>query len=204
MAIKTDKKLGRSLSFFSVFAIGTGTMIGAGIFILPGIATASAGPAAIFSFFLGGLIAMATAVSMAELATGMPKAGGTYYFISRAMGPVFGTIIGIGAWLALVFKGSFALVGLAEYLNALVPVSILLAAIIGGIILLFINYRGAESSGALPNGIVVGLFVILITFNGITLLLKIHYIPLLRFLELWPVFHFYPIWEDYHFYSVLV
>ncbi|MFW5998824.1 MAG: amino acid permease [Halanaerobiaceae bacterium] len=162
--IKTDQKLGRTLGFFSVFAIGTGTMIGAGIFILPGIATSNAGPAAIFSFLLGGLITLATALSMAELATGMPRAGGTYYFISRAMGPIFGTIVGLGAWLALVFKGSFALIGLAEYIDALIPVPILLMAVLSGLILLVINYRGAESSGSLQNGIVVGLFIILILF----------------------------------------
>ena len=164
MALRKDKKLGRSLGFFPVFAIGTGTMIGAGIFILPGIATANAGPAAVISFVIGGLIAMATALSMAELATGMPRAGGTYYFISRAMGPVFGTIIGLGAWLALVFKGSFALVGLAEYLQQLIPVPLLLISLVAGLLLLLINYRGAESSGTLQNSIVIGLFVILFLF----------------------------------------
>ncbi|MFW5999558.1 MAG: amino acid permease [Halanaerobiaceae bacterium] len=162
--IKSDQKLGRTLSFFSVFAIGTGTMIGAGIFVLPGIAAASAGPAAIISFLVGGLITLATALSMAELATGMPRAGGTYYFISRAMGPVFGTIVGIGAWLALVFKGSFALIGLAEYLEALVPVPVLITAIVAGILLLILNYRGAENSGTLQNGIVIGLLIILVLF----------------------------------------
>ncbi|MFW5982294.1 MAG: APC family permease, partial [Halanaerobiaceae bacterium] len=164
MAIQTNKKLGRNLGFFSVFAIGTGTMIGAGIFILPGIAISNAGPAAILSFVLGGLIAMATALSMAELATGMPKAGGTYYFISRAMGPAIGTVIGLGAWLALVFKGSFALVGLAEYAQSFLPVHLLIIAVISGLILLYINYRGAESSGSLQNGIVIGLFLILSLF----------------------------------------
>ncbi|MFW6390056.1 MAG: APC family permease, partial [Halanaerobiales bacterium] len=164
MAIKTNKKLGRNLGFFSVFAIGTGTMIGAGIFILPGIAISNAGPAAILSFVLGGLIAMATALSMAELATGMPKAGGTYYFISRAMGPAMGTVIGLGAWLALVFKGSFALMGLAEYAQSFLPIHLLFIAIISGFILLYINYRGAESSGSLQNAIVVGLFLILALF----------------------------------------
>ena len=161
MAIQTEERLGRNLGFFPVFAIGTGTMIGAGIFVLPGIASANAGPAAAISFFLGGLISLATAMSMAELATGMPRAGGTYYFISRSMGAYFGTIIGMGAWLALIFKGSFALVGLAEYLQQLVPVPILIAAIVSGLLLLFLNYRGAENSGKLQNYIVIGLFIIL-------------------------------------------
>ncbi|MFW5788017.1 MAG: APC family permease, partial [Halanaerobiales bacterium] len=161
MANISKHKLDRNIGFFAAFAIGTGTMIGAGIFVLPNIALSSAGPAVIFSFFLGGLISMATALSMAELATGMPRAGGSYYFISRAMGPVFGTIIGLGTWLALIFKGSFALVGLAEYLNILVPVPVLYIAIAGGLILLYVNYRGAENSSSLQNLIVVGLIIIL-------------------------------------------
>ena len=162
--VRTSESLGRSLGFFQTFAIGTGTMIGAGIFILPGIAISSAGSAAILSFLIGGVISMATAISMAELATGMPKAGGSYYFISRAMGAAFGAVIGLGAWLALVFKGSFALIGLADYFFVLVPVPVIITASAAGLFLLFINYRGARSSGSLQNIIVVFLLVILSLF----------------------------------------
>lgn len=101
---------------------------------------------------------------MSELATGMPKAGGSYYFISRSMGPAFGTVIGLGTWLSLVFKGSFALIGLAEYLKIMFPIPVLLTAIVSGIILLLINYRGTEGSGSLQNAIVIGLFLVLILF----------------------------------------
>ena len=157
-------KLGRNLSFMSAFTIGTGTMIGAGIFVLPGIAITNAGPAAIFSFILGGILALTTALSLSELATGMPKAGGSYYFINKAMGPAFGTIVGIGAWLSLVFKGSFALIGLAEYIKIIIPVPVIITAIGFGLLLLLINYRGAEGSGSLQNFIVLGLFIILALF----------------------------------------
>lgn len=161
---KKQERLGKSLGFFSAYAIGTGTMIGAGIFVLPSLAIATAGPAAVLSFILGGLITLATTFSVVELATAMPRAGGSYYFISRAFGPMIGTIIGLGAWLSLVFKGSFALIGLAEYLNVLLPAPVLITALVVGILLLIINYRGAKSSGNLQNLIVVGLMVILAAF----------------------------------------
>lgn len=162
--IRSKERLGRSLGFFETFAIGTGTMIGAGIFILPAIALSEAGPACIISFLIGGLISTATAISVAELATGMPKAGGSYFFISRAMGASFGAIIGLGAWLALVFKGSFALVGLADYFFVFYPIPVLIISIVAGLTLILINYRGARSSGSLQNIIVLFLLIILTIF----------------------------------------
>lgn len=53
-SLKKSEKLGRNLSFMATFALGTGTMIGAGIFVLPGIAINNGGPAAVLSFFLEG------------------------------------------------------------------------------------------------------------------------------------------------------
>jgi amino acid transporter/nucleotide-binding universal stress UspA family protein len=141
-------------------------MIGAGIFLLPGIAMANAGSGAIISFLLGGLISIATAISMSELATGMPLAGGSYYYISRTMGAAFGAVIGLGSWLALVFKGTFALIGLAEYSQVFHPLPLYLVAAVTGILLLVINYRGAKSSGSLQNIIVIILLVILVLFIG--------------------------------------
>jgi amino acid transporter/nucleotide-binding universal stress UspA family protein len=164
--VETTERLGRSLGFFSTFAIGTGTMIGAGIFLLPGIAMENAGSGAIISFLLGGLISIATAISMSELATGMPSAGGGYYYISRTMGAAFGAVIGLGSWLALVFKGTFALIGLAEYAQIFYPLPIYLVAAVSGLLLLIINYRGAKSSGSLQNVIVILLLIILAFFIG--------------------------------------
>jgi amino acid transporter/nucleotide-binding universal stress UspA family protein len=163
-AVETQERLGRSMGFFSTFALGTGTMIGAGIFILPGIAMENAGPGAIIAFLLGGIISIATAISMAELATGMPSAGGSYYYISRTMGAVLGAVIGLGSWLALIFKGSFALIGLAEYFKIYYNLPPYLIAVAAGIILLVINYRGAKSSGSLQNIIVAMLIVIILAF----------------------------------------
>ncbi len=163
-AVGTTERLGRSLGFFSTFAIGTGTMIGAGIFILPGIASANAGSGAIISFLLGGFISIATAISMSELATGMPLAGGSYYYISRTMGAVLGTVIGLGSWLALIFKGTFALIGLAEYFQIFYSLPLYFVAAATGVILLIINYRGAKNSGSLQNFIVILLLAILALF----------------------------------------
>jgi len=64
-----------------------GTMIGAGIFVLPGVAAQEAGPVVVVSFVIGGAIAMVNALAVSELGTAMPKAGGGYYYINRGLGP---------------------------------------------------------------------------------------------------------------------
>lgn len=159
-------ELRRDLGFFAVLTTATGTMIGAGIFILPGIAAANAGPAAAVSFLLAGLIAGMATFSAAELATAMPKAGGPYFFVSRAMGPLVGTIVGLGAWMALIFKGSFALVGLGQYVRFFSPVPVVATAMVGGLLLTLVNWLGARASGTLQNVIVVVLLGIMGAFVG--------------------------------------
>ena len=79
----TETQLERTLGLTEALMIGVGTMIGAGIFVLPGPAADVAGPAIALSFLIGGVIALLTALSASELATAMPRAGVSYYFIDR-------------------------------------------------------------------------------------------------------------------------
>lgn len=165
-SIDQDSDLSRDLGLFALFTTATGTMIGAGIFILPGPAAAVAGPASAVSFGLAGLIALVATMCAVELATAMPRAGGPYFFVSRSMGPMAGAIVGLGAWIALIFKGSFALVGLGQYVVYFTPVPVLVVAAVGGLLLIILNWVGAEKSGALQNVVVIGLIVILGVFAG--------------------------------------
>lgn len=160
----STQELSRDLGFYAVFTTATGTMIGAGIFILPGVAAQGAGPGAALSFLFAGIIAGLAALSVCELATAMPKAGGPYYFVSRAMGPLMGTIVGLGAWLALILKGSFALVGLGQYVFHFSSLPILATAAVGGLLLVGVNLVGAKATGALQNVTVLVLLGILGVF----------------------------------------
>jgi hypothetical protein len=65
----SDEDLAKDLCLLSALTIGVGTMIGAGIFVLPGAAVATAGPIVVASFVLGGVIAGFTALSASELGT---------------------------------------------------------------------------------------------------------------------------------------
>ncbi|MFC6721347.1 amino acid permease [Halobacteriaceae archaeon SHR40] len=149
------KELERDLGLPSVLAISIGAMIGSGIFILPALALEIAGPAVIFAYALAGVLVIPAALSKSEMATAMPEAGGTYIYIERGMGPLLGTIAGVGTWFSLSFKGALALVGGVPYLLLLVdlplkPVALSLAAV-----LILVNLFGAKQTGRLQVVIVV-------------------------------------------------
>jgi len=144
------KKLERSLPLISVVAISIGGMLGSGIFVLPGLAAAKTGSSVWLAYLLAAVCVLPAALSKSELATAMPSSGGTYVYIERAFGPIFGTISGIGLWLSLLLKSSFALVGFGAYLSILVNIDINLtkyvAVLFLGIILL-LNIFGIKKVG---------------------------------------------------------
>ena len=148
--------LERSLGLYSTMMISMGAMIGSGIFVLPAVGYAKAGPAVILAYLLP------AALSKAEMATAMPESGGTYLYIDRALGPLFGTIAGIGAWFSLTFKSSFALVGLGAYLLLLVPISqgaITLVALGLAVMIVVLNISGTKLSGQV-QAIIVSLVLL--------------------------------------------
>ena len=159
--------LRRELGFWDALTIGAGTMIGAGIFLLAGVALELTGPAAIFSYLAAGIVCMITAASAAELATGMPTSGGDYYFVSRSLGPALGAISGVGIWLSLTFAISFYLFGLGEYLSQFLPLTPFWGAFAGGLLLTAINVYGAKESGQMQVIVVLTLMGILGAFCGI-------------------------------------
>ena len=179
--ITDDAELERTLGLSGGLAIGIGTMIGAGIFVFPGLAGSEIGAAATLSFTVGGVIALLVALPTSELATAMPKSGGGYYFISRGLGTLAGTIIGLSLWFGLVFATAFYLVGLGFYvLDALAEVGITVGlspgvlvsiiAVLAGIGFTVLNVTGTENAAKLQNGIVALLLAMLVAFLGFGLL----------------------------------
>jgi amino acid transporter/nucleotide-binding universal stress UspA family protein len=162
--VSEPAQLRRELGFWDALTIGVGTMIGAGIFLLAGVALELTGPAAIFAYLFAGAVCMITAMCTAELATGMSTSGGDYYFVSRSMGPAFGAISGIGIWLSLTFAISFYLFGLGEYLSRMLPITPFIGAVLGGVLITVLNVIGAKVSGRAQVGIVLVLMVILVGF----------------------------------------
>ena len=179
--ITDDAELERTIGLTGGLAIGVGTMIGAGIFVFPGLAGGEIGTAAAASFAVGGVIALLVALPTSELATAMPRSGGGYYFISRGLGTLAGTVIGLSLWLGLVFATAFYLVGLGYYaLDALAQVGIEVGAgadalvsavaVLAGVGFSVLNVTGTENAAKLQNGIVALLLSMLVAFLGFGLL----------------------------------
>lgn len=153
------KQLSRELGLASVFSIATGTMMGAGVFVLPGIAVSLGGPSAILSFLIASLLALVTGLSASELATAMPRAGGTYHFLDRALGPTTGTVAGLGTWSLSILKGAFAAVASAVYLQLLFGIPVVPVALVIALLLLIVNIVGVRHTG-LFQSLVVGLVLL--------------------------------------------
>jgi len=175
----SDEELAKDLGPLAALTIGVGTMIGAGIFVLPGTAIQQAGSFAVISFVVGGAIALLTALSASELGTAMPRSGGAYFYVNRALGPLFGSVAGWANWMGLAFASAFYMVGFGQYIGTITGISgsfgvggvsisaIQLIALIGAALFVLVNYVGAKETGRLQNFIVVILVIILAIFTGV-------------------------------------
>ncbi|MCP2520669.1 amino acid permease [Candidatus Aminicenantes bacterium AC-335-A11] len=151
-------RLSRNLSLFSATMIGVGAMIGAGIFVLTGIAAGIAGPAFILAFLLNGIVAFFTASAYAELGGTIPEAGGGYLWVKEALPPPMGFLSGWMSWMAHSVACSLYAVGFgayfAEFLNSagikIISDAEILKKILAFILVsvfTYINYKGVKETG---------------------------------------------------------
>ena len=159
------KRLEKKLRLFDVFAISTGAMFSSGFFLLPGIAAAQTGPSVYLAYLASGLLIVPAMLSVAELSTAMPRAGGMYYFLDRSLGPMIGTIGGLGSWIGLMFKSSFALLGMGAYLAIYIDVNFLVLALVLTVVFGILNIFGAKETTFLQRilvGTLVGILAVFI------------------------------------------
>ncbi len=176
------EKLEKNLGIFDVYAVSTGAMFSSGFFLLPGIAAAETGPSVFLAYLMAGVLVLPTMFSVAELSTAMPRAGGSYYFIDRSMGPLMGTIGGFGSWLALVLKSAFALIGMGAYISIfyelpITPVAIILTMAFG-----LLNVVGAKETTFLQKLLVAVLVTIMFfyIFQGLFTIFSFDFYELTR------------------------
>ena len=181
-----EESLKKELGLFDIFCIASGAMISSGLFILPGLAYAKTGPAVVVAYFVASLLVIPALLSKAELATAMPKAGGTYFYIDRSMGPAMGAVGGFAAWFSLAFKSAFALLGIGAFALLLNPglteIQIKLVAVVFCIIFTIVNLIGVKHTGKLQIILVVGLLALLVFYIVVGVL----HVKLSRFTPLAP------------------
>jgi amino acid transporter/mannitol/fructose-specific phosphotransferase system IIA component (Ntr-type) len=159
-----DMQLKRELRLIDVFSVATGAMISSGIFVLPGLAYSLAGPSVFISYILAGILASTGMLSQAELVSAMPRAGGTYFYVTRSLGPAVGTVDGLLTWFSLSLKSAFALVGIGAFINLAVSINIQLVAVPLCLLFLAINVIGIKEAGRIQVVLVSFLLVLMLFY----------------------------------------
>ncbi len=181
-APQQEAAFARDLGLFDATMIGVGAMIGAGIFVLTGIAAGEAGPASLLAFALNGVVTLLTAFAYAELASAIPRAGGGYSFVRMAYPGAIGFVAGWMLWFAYTVACSLYALGFAgyfwEFFLKYIPglsgfvfnivghhFAVLGVTVLIGLAFIRLNVRGAEVTGKTENALtlskiaVLGIFI---------------------------------------------
>lgn len=158
----------RVLTLKDAVGVGLGAIIGAGIFVVTGVAAGIAGPAFLISMLLAGTVATFNALSSAQLAAVYPQSGGTYEYGYRLLNPYLGFAAG---WMFLMSKlaaGSVVAIGFGSYFYQLLPYSSPLALSIGAVCMLTIsNFFGIKKTGYL-NLFIVGFTILALIYFSVS------------------------------------
>jgi amino acid transporter/nucleotide-binding universal stress UspA family protein len=182
----TEVRLSREMSLTDATLIGVGAMIGAGIFVLTGIAAGVAGPALIIAFGLNGVVALLTAMSYAELGSCYHDAGGGYLWVKEGLPRWNGFLSGWMGWFAHAVACSVYALGFGAYFGHVLsefgvvlpswgflsPHKILAAGI--AVLFGYINFRGASETGKIGNIVTITKIIILGIFIafGVELIIR--------------------------------
>ncbi|MBU4253635.1 MAG: amino acid permease [Acidobacteria bacterium] len=177
-------ELARDMGLMHVTMIGVGAMIGAGIFVLTGLAAGIAGPALLLVFLFNGLVTGLTAMAYAELGSCFPEAGGGYLWVKEALPQPSGFLSGWISWFAhavacslyAIAFGTFALdlmnmagLDLAHWLPGIGgyhshEVAAKLLAVMIVLLFVYINYRGAKEAGQAETFVTIIKIVVIALF----------------------------------------
>jgi amino acid transporter/nucleotide-binding universal stress UspA family protein len=173
---QTEVRLSREMSLLDATLIGVGAMIGAGIFVLTGIAAGVAGPALMVAFALNGLVTLFTAMSYAELGSCYHDAGGGYLWTKEGLPRWNGFLSGWMSWFAHAVACSVYALGFGAYFEyvlnemgyqvphwAFLPPQKLLAVFVA-FLFAYVNFRGASETGKVGNIVTGTKIVILLIF----------------------------------------
>jgi basic amino acid/polyamine antiporter, APA family len=174
-AMEKEINLKRNLGFFVSTSIVIGTVIGSGIFMKPGIVLASTGNStlALLAWIIGGVITLASGLTIAEVSVKIPKTGGLYAYLDEVYGKLWGFLCG---WVQTIIYGPAVIGALGLYFGSLMAGFFGLAEsnkiIIGIITVLFLgilNILGTQFGGFIQGISTIGKLIpiVLIACFGI-------------------------------------
>ena len=156
--------------------VGMGAMIGAGIFVLTGLAADIAGPAALLVFALNGVVTAFTGVSYAELASAIPKSGGGYVFVREVFSGPTSFLMGWMLAFAYMIAGALYALGFSSNFVEFVhlywaglptgPVWHIVYALVVVSLFALLNAVSTEASGGAETVVTIIKIIILLVFAG--------------------------------------
>lgn len=158
-------RLKKTISLLDAVSIGVGAIVGAGIFVVLGVATGLAGPAVVASIILAGAVALLTASSFVRLSRDISREGGAYEFAHELLSP-FGAFLTGFLWLASnVVAGATVALGFSYYVASLFPaLPVVFAAVLACLAATALNYSGMRRSVSINNALVAAKLLTLLFF----------------------------------------
>ena len=168
---EVNTELDRDIGLVGAIALGVGTMMAAGIFVLSGLAVSNVGAAAIVSFMLAAIVASLTAAAYSEFASIYPESGGGYMYVANTFETDLTYIVGWSMILGYPASAAFYLASFSDWfyrfmypvfnIPTTIPYWIPGLAVLG--LLVLINIKGTEETG-LFQIVVTALKVVLVLF----------------------------------------
>jgi APA family basic amino acid/polyamine antiporter len=158
--------LRREIGLFGAIAYGVGTILGAGIYALIGVAAGKAGNAVWLAFAIAAAIALLSGLSYAKLSSFFPSSGAEYVYVQEAFGSKFWAFI-VG-WLVLIssiISGAAVALGFGGYLFSIIGLPVALGASVLIVSMSLVNYVGIKESLA------VNVILTLIELLGIVIVI---------------------------------
>ncbi|HEY2947455.1 MAG TPA: amino acid permease [Micromonosporaceae bacterium] len=161
--------LRRAITLPQATALYAGSVIGAGVLVLPGVAARLAGPASLLAWLAVALLGVPIALTFAALAARFPAAGGVAAFTRRAFGPAAATVVGwFYFFAASVAQAAVAMTG-GHYVAAAFGVDpyLVAAAVLVGAVLA--NLRGIRVSAGVQLGLSASVVAVLVVAAALAL-----------------------------------
>jgi amino acid transporter len=171
------------IGLLSCVAFAVGTMVGAGVFVLSGLAVQKAGPAALASFLLAGVLVLLSALSFAVVASRARSGESGYAYVGRALGPFWRFLASWAFYVGGTIGVAFVLGAFGTYVHDffVAGVSPVVWAVAAAVVLTLLNLGPADLIGRAETVLVavkIGILVLLIVFAFIHLG-RAHFSPFL-------------------------